>query len=378
MNIASNSARTMALATIFGSALWFSAQKAQAQDGTELRLNQIQVIGTHNSYHSGLPPSASKFWEARYPKYFVSRNYRHQSLTAQLNSGVRQIELDIFPDAKGGLFSHPSSELLIAQAGLPPDPPFDPNHVMDKPGFKVMHEQDADYRSNCQPFIACLQEVRKWSKAHPRHIPIFILVEGKTGHPNLGIPTVQPEPFTPEVFDALDREIRSVYSSSEMITPDQVRGSYTTLNQAVLAGHWPTLSDSRGKVMFLMDQKRVGPAYLAGHPSLKGRILFTNADPGDADAAFVEENEANAATIDEVAAKGYLVRTRADWGSTKSNARRDEVLASGAQMISTDYPASEPDSSGYSVRLPGDTVARCNPVTGDHSCEQLELKAAVK
>ncbi len=227
-----------------------------------------------------LRPVLQSSWERRNPKYFASRNYRHQSLTAQFNAGVRQIELDIFPDSKGGIFAHPSSELLIAQGGLPLDPPFDPHHVMDKPGFKVMHEQDVDYRSNCQPFIACLQEVRRWSKAHPQHVPIFILVETKTGRPNVGIPTVNPEPFTPEVFDALDREIRSVYSSAEMMTPDDVRGSYTTLNQAVLAGQWPTLSDTRGKVVFLMDQKKMGPVYLAGHPSLKGRVLFTNAEPG--------------------------------------------------------------------------------------------------
>jgi hypothetical protein len=50
---------------------------------------------------------------------------------------------------------------------------------MMKPGFKVMHVQDIDYRSVCQPFSACLKEVRAWSHAHPHHIPIFILVETK-------------------------------------------------------------------------------------------------------------------------------------------------------------------------------------------------------
>ena len=43
------------------------------------------------------------------------------------------------------------------------------------------------------------------------------------------------EPFTPSSFDALDAEIRSVFPAEELITPDDVRGTYETLNQAVLA-----------------------------------------------------------------------------------------------------------------------------------------------
>jgi len=89
-----------------------------------------------------------------------------------------------------------------------------------------------------------------------------------------------------------------VFRATDMITPDDVRGNYGTLNEAVLAGKWPELSDARNKVVFLMDQKKMGPVYLEGHPSLKGRILFTNADPGTPDAAFIEQNDAPA-TLDQ-------------------------------------------------------------------------------
>ena len=34
------------------------------RDGA-LKLNQIQVIGTHNSYHAGIPPSESHLWRVR-------------------------------------------------------------------------------------------------------------------------------------------------------------------------------------------------------------------------------------------------------------------------------------------------------------------------
>ena len=80
---------------------------------------------------------------------------------------------------------------------------------MMKPGFKVMHVQDVDYRSVCEPFTACLREVREWSHAHPHHIPIFILVETKRGESAGSMKLTEPEPFTAKTFDALDAEIRS-------------------------------------------------------------------------------------------------------------------------------------------------------------------------
>ena len=343
-----------------------------AQNNGDVRINQIQVIGTHNSYHSGFAPSAAKLWQQKNPKVFAGLDYRHPSLTAQLDAGVRQIELDIFADTKGGLYAHPYAETLISQAGLPADPPFDPEHLMEKPGFKVMHVQDVDYRSVCQPFTACLAEVRAWSSAHPQHLPIFILVETKQESLHVNFPTVTPETFTPAIFDALDREITSVFSAGETITPDDVRGSYATLNQAVRADQWPTLRQARGKVVFLMDQKSIGPEYLEGHPSLKGRILFTNADPGTPDAAFIEQNDDPADSINTLVRQGYLIRTRADSDTkeARSNdtARRNAVLASGAQIVSTDYPSSEPASTGYQVELPGNAVARCNPLLKPSAC----------
>ena len=309
------------------------------------------------------------------PRRFRGLDYQHETLTRQLDSGVRQIELDIFADSQGGRFAHPAGPRMVAEAQLPPDPPFDPEGSMMKPGFKVMHVQDIDYRSVCQPFTACLKEVRQWSHAHPHHIPIFILVETKQNSSEGTMQLTPVEPFTPSSFDALDAEIQSVFSAEELITPDDVRGSYETLNQAVLAGNWPTLKSARGKVVFLMDQRPVGPVYLEGHPSLRGRILFTNAVPGEPDAAFTECNEGPADEIGKLVRQGYLVRARADAGTNEARAndtrRRDAMLASGAQIVSTDYPSSEPArwEGHYAVSLPGNVPARCNPVNAPAGCK---------
>ncbi len=349
----------------------------QSAGDANVRINQMQVIGTHNSYHAGLTPGVARLLQAKDPKTFAALDYTHPSLTRQLDEGVRQMEIDIFADSKGGLYAHPYMEKLAAQAGYTGDPDPDPNGIMDKPGFKVMHVQDVDQQSVCQPFTACLAEVRAWSKAHPDHLPIFLLIETKQEKLKVDFPTVTPEPFTASVFDALDAEIRSVFPAGELITPDQVRGSYKTLNAAVRAGNWPTLASARGKVVFLMDQRPMEPIYTEGHKNLQSRVLFTNAVPGAPDAAFTEQNDGTPEAIDALVRQGYLVRTRTDANTVQARSndtrRRDAVIASGAQILSTDYPRGEAAASGYVVALPGGAMARCNPVEQAPGCSDAAL-----
>ncbi len=370
---------TLALLMVSGAG---EAQTAATQDKV-VHLNQIQVIGSHNSYNLGFAPSEEKYAQNRNPKSYEGLEYHHASLTTQLNGGVRQLEIDIVQDPKGGRFAHPKIVVLTKEAGLPPDPDFDPNHEMDKPGFKVIHIPDLNQRSSCLLFTACLSEIRTWSKAHPEHVPLFLLIETKHGRTTSIPNSVEAEPFTTETFDALDKEIRSVFSDDEMVLPDQVRGKYPTLDAAVRAGNWPTLAQSRGKVIFLMDQKNAGPAYTAGHPLLQGRVLFTNSDPGKPDAAFVEENEGTPQVIDQLVREGYIVRARADENTaaarTNDTTRRDELLQSGAQMISTDYPLSEPSKwTGYSVGFANGLPARCNIINAPRGCQDDLLEPGAK
>lgn len=356
---------------------------ARSDSDAQVRINQIQIIGSHNSYHAGLLPGVRVYLEKKRPESLRGLDYAHPPLDQQFDGGVRQIELDIFADTQGGRYAHPAAPALEKAAGVPVDSMetfsgASPD-VMLKPGFKVMHVQDLDQHSNCQPFTACLELVRQWSKAHPLHLPIFILIETKQDKP-LDIPNATvPESFTAATFDALDREIRSVFPADEMITPDDMRGSHATLNEAVLAGAWPTLAQACGKVIFLMDQRSVGPLYLEGHPNLHGRVLFTNAAPGQPDAAFTEMNDGTEAQIAALVRQGYLVRTRTDAdtkeGRSGSTERRDHAMASGAQILSTDYPKAEPARwTGYSVSFPGGTMARCNPVANDAACVNADLE----
>jgi hypothetical protein len=372
----------IAVLFLFGACRIVAAQ-TEAEQSKKVHLNQIQVIGSHNSYNLGFAPSEESFARKRNADEYSSLEYRHATLTRQLDGGVRQLEIDIVQDPQGGRFAHPKIVALTKEAGLPPDPDFDPNHEMDKPGFKVVHIPDLNQRSSCLLFTACLKEIRTWSKAHPGHVPLFLLIETKQGR-TASIPdSVEAESFTSETFDALDHEIRSVFADSEMVLPDAVRGSYPTLDAAVRAWHWPTLAASRGKVIFLMDQKNAGPIYTAGHPVLQGRVLFTNSDPGKPDAGFVEENEGTPQEIDQLVRQGYIVRARADANTVAARAndtnRRDALLKSGAQMISTDYPLSEPSKwTGYSVGFSGGLPARCNIINAPPGCKDSSLEPDAK
>jgi calcium-dependent phosphoinositide phospholipase C len=359
-------------------------QSGASSSDAQVRINQIQVIGSHNSYHAGLLPGVRAYLAKVKPDSLRGLDYAHPPLDEQFDDGIRQIELDVFADSKGGRYAHPAGPAAEAAAGVTVDPMENFSgaspDVMMKPGFKVMHVQDVDQHSSCQPFTACLKIVRDWSKAHPQHLPIFVLVETKQGKP-LNIPhATTPEPFTAATFDALDQEIRSVFAADEMITPDDMRGTYATPNEAARADAWPTLAQARGKVIFLMDQRNVGPVYLEAHPGLRGRVLFTNAAPGQPDAAFTEENDGTEQEIAALVKQGYLVRTRTDAdtkeGRSGSTLRRDHAMASGAQILSTDYPKAEPAQwTGYFVSFAGGAMARCNPVARNAACSDAALTA---
>jgi hypothetical protein len=236
-------------------------------------------------------------------------------------------------------------------------------------------------------FVQCLQQVKMWSDAHPRHLPISILVELKDEPiPDpLQVGFVQPHPIGPTELDALDAEIRSVFPEQRLLTPDEVRGAHPTLEDAVLTDGWPTLGVARGQVMFLMDNAgSYRTDYLGGHPNLDGRILFTNANPGDPDAAFVKRNDPlgpNVAVIQDLVRRGYLVRTRADADTiqarTGDTTQRDAALLSGAQFVSTDYPVpgrASPLGTDYVAQIPDGDPARCNPITTGTFCRNDALE----
>jgi hypothetical protein len=329
-----------------------------------LKLNQIQCLGSHNSYKQPIDPALMKLLKRTDSSRFNAIEYSHISLTDQLNLGLQNLEIDIYADAKGGRYAHPKGlEWVKGQ------PLYDPEHVMDEPGFKVLHIQDIDFRSHSLTFRQCLDQLKHWSEQHPNHYPVFITMNAKDDTIRRAGFTV-PEPFTAGVFSQLDSVLLATLGRSRLLIPDDVRGKSATLEAAVLSGGWPTMKAARGKFMFVLDETGAKRAtYRAGHPSLQGRVLFTNGEPGTPDAAFVILNNSieDKPRIESLVRKGYLVRTRAD-ADTKQARTNDyrsfeAAQASGAQIISTDYYArSEFFPSDYVVRFADGGYLRPNPL----------------
>jgi hypothetical protein len=335
-----------------------------------VRLNEVQVLASHNSYHVQPEPTLLAALRAALGDAVNGWEYTHRSLADEFDVGVRQVELDAFVDTPEG--GHYASPVLIPALGLQPQGP-----RMSGPGLKVFHIQEVDFRSTCPTFVDCLTQVKAWSDAHPRHLPITIQVEPKDdpiADPGLGFAV--PLPWTTDAFATLEDEIRSVFSSRDIITPGRVMGHHASLPEAVEADGWPTLAQARGKVMFLLDDSGEERAlYRQLRPDVADRLIFVSAAPPEPDAAMVVVNDpvGDGDRIHDLVDAGYIVRTRADADTVEARTGDTSVQAaawaSGAQFVSTDYPFPEElFGTGYVAEVPGPGVARCNPVSAPPRC----------
>lgn len=339
-----------------------------------LRMNDIQVVGSHNSYKQRIAPAVFAALEQRDPKLAAALDYDHLTLAQQLDRGARQLEIDIFADPEGGRFAHPKGEAIARAAGEQTG--FDEAAMM-KPGFKVFHIPEVDYRS-CGTFKQCIGQIDAWSRAHPRHLPIMVTINA-ADRPINKPGVTDPLPLTAPLLDALDGEIRDVLTPNRMITPDDVRGNAATLREAVTTKGWPTLESARGKIYFVLDTPSdVSDRYRAGHPSLKGRPIFGwyDTDQPEASVEIVGDPREDGAKIRQWVKQGFIVRTRSDADTqearTNDHARQQAAIASGAQAVSTDYypgAPTRPWNRGFTVTLPGGVMERCNPVTQPADCK---------
>jgi Phosphoinositide phospholipase C, Ca2+-dependent len=350
---------------------------AQVWMDHNLHLNDIVTIGTHNSYKEAIPDKIMALIRMGARKAADGLDYSHIPLTDQLNDGARAIEIDVAYDPAGGLYAHPAGATMTGY-----ELPAGFVETMSKPGFKVLHVQDIDFRAVCMTLIACLQELKAWSKSHPQHVPILVTMNAKDDEiPFPG--SVTPLKFDAAAFDALDAEILSVFSRGEIVTPDQVQGNYPTLRDAVLQHGWPTLGEARGKFVFALDEEGDKlKAYQGGRKSLEGRMMFINTTEDSPAAAYLTLNEAltDTAHITKDVELGYLVRTRADADTVEARsndtARRDKALTSGAQYVSTDYMHPDARFGPYQARMPEGVIAACNPKRQPERCAGLPVEAS--
>lgn len=292
-----------------------------------LRVNHLQAKGTHNSYHQrpGEPlPTLIREW-----------NYTMPTLTDQLErDGVRQVELDVH-------FQLKESRLAVYHIPL------------------------VDPRTVCFWFSDCLAEIKAWSDAHPDHHPLMILVEPKDD-----IDLVKLD----DHLDEIDAEIREVWPLERVLTPDRVRGAASTLGEALSTTGWPTLGESRGTVLFaLNDGSHLRDIYVEGNRALVGKMMFARYEDTDPNASVlvIDGAAGRESEIAAALANNKLVRSTADGAASAGDgdtSDRDAALTAGSQYISTDFPEAGSGPNGYSFAIPGGTPSGCNPVTAPPEC----------
>lgn len=289
----------------------FSIEEAFAQG---VKINEIAVIGTHNSYQM----------QATLPKRALMRTLQIISLgavenkavfemdtfTAQLEQGVKNLEIDIVTTDNEGDVS-----------------------------FTVTHQPILDNVSSAHNLAKALEEIAMWSDHNPGHLPIYLLIEPKgeiTGVNNM-------QNFSVEYALELDRLLRQKLGD-KLLTPALAIGEYESFEAMRNADDWPTLKEASGKVLVLMHPCDVTQGYIDTDTSVRTQAMFPMLRFDSIDkpyASFILDNdpagasENNRITVDE---KRLMVRTRADDYPDFSDERYGFAENCGSHIITTDYP----------------------------------------
>lgn len=290
-------------------------------------LNRLRYIATHNSYHLKPDPVRLFFMGLVEPAEPAKLSYSHPSLPEQLAAGIRSFEWDIRLAQGRFILSHVP---LVDNLGPHPD------------------------------MELTLTQMALWSRKNPGHAPVIIILELKEDWMVLN-PLL--ETFTPENLAALEA-LATETLGDLLYTPDDFRGSFTTMAQARSDRGWPGASSLLGRFLFVVHtDERLDPLYSRGDAALAGRAFFTSSPSGALrdDAVFIIHNDPERAVIAPLVASGYMVRTRADADLRWSPSQRETALESGAQILSTDFPPgheNHPEAPPFLF----ERVATLNPV----------------
>lgn len=299
-----------------------------------IKFNELSFLATHNSYQTRATDEIRSIYNSLSDLTFglVSAkkgDFSSETLTDQLNCGIRSFEIDIETFVSNGEVS-----------------------------FTCMHSPNFEMTTSCYDFALALKEISLWSSNNPDHLPITVIIEPKTGF----IPLKNMKYFNIDYAKEFDNVLRKNLKD-KLFTPSDMLRDYSSFGEMRKADDWCKVSDMLGKVVILLHETDVTEKYIALDPSIKSQAMFPMLRPKDIDrdcTSFVLCNdpeellEIKAEVMDE---KKIMVRTRADKFTDVSDKQRDCALASGANIISTDYPIrTDLNENSYFVSFGGHTT----------------------
>lgn len=309
----------------------FDIEKAFSEG---LKINEIAVLGTHNSYQMLATPQ--KLFLEKVRRFLSSgekggnAEFEMDTYTEQLEKGVRNLEIDIETVDKNGEVS-----------------------------FIVTHKPIEDNASSAYDFAKGLEEIALWSDNNPNHLPVYLLIEpkGKVSEIN------NMKNFSVGYAEKLDKTIRDVLGD-RLLTPKQAIGDYKSLEEMRMADSWPTLKEAAGKIIVLLHPCDVTDEYINTDASLSSQAMFPMLRFDSIDksyASFILDNDPETAKENNrktVGEKNLMVRTRADNYPDSDEELYRLADECGSHIITTDYPpryvrAQEHiyDFDGYTIKL---------------------------
>ncbi|MFI3228982.1 MAG: Ca2+-dependent phosphoinositide-specific phospholipase C [Bacillota bacterium] len=279
-----------------------------------IQLNDVRTIFTHNSYKTDIPSLSYSLVNLVSTDLAQEVNYSHDRLTEQLQNGVRGFELDL---------QYSNGE------------------------FSIEHIPVFDNLTSCYNFELAMQEIAEWSSRNSKHVPITIMFEIKDLVPIL---SAGKETIDDEGWDILETILINVFGEENIITPADMMGDCSTLQEVALTDSSPALSDCLGKVMFLLHPSDTDTAnYIARDTTMQSQVMipliYMNND-GSVDAQYEDYslfrmyNNINAEMVGvflDLTSQGYYIRTRMDADMEIDATRAEQALASCAQYLSTDF-----------------------------------------
>lgn len=304
-----------------------------------VRINDIAVIGTHNSYQrKGTLPKRGLMRLLQLISFGAVENkavFEMDTFTQQLEQGVRNLELDIETVDDNGEIS-----------------------------FIVTHKPIFDNVTSAYDFTKALEEIVLWSDNNPEHMPVYLLIEPKSDVAQVN----NMKKFSLEYALKFDSELRRCLGD-RLLTPAEAMGDYDSLEDMRNADGWPTLEQASGRIIVLLHPCDVTQEYVDYDVTVSSQAMFPMLRPDEAGksyASFILDNnpasarENNKMTVDE---KNLMVRTRADDYPDFSDERYSVADDCGSHIITTDYPPRSVRENEHTYNFGGYMIKMINKQT---------------
>ncbi len=298
-----------------------------------VKYNELIFLGTHNSYQMSATPEYKELYNVLSDMTFgiLDRElveFEMDSLTEQLDLGIRNLEIDI--------------------------------ETIDKKGdvsFIVTHNPLYDNTTSCYDFELALEEIKLWSDNNPGHLPLTIIIEPKKDV----FPVNDMKQFSIKYAKMFDEILREKMGD-KMITPADMMGEYSSLKEMRENDDWMTLEETMGKVIFLLHDTTVTTSYINQDKTIKTQAMFPMlrfVDINKSYASFIIDNNVGEALLHQgitVDKNNLIVRTRADFFPNFSEKEYEYIDNCTSQIISTDYPPRVGESKYHAYSFDGFTV----------------------